>query len=222
MDCASATANEGTVYGWLLVIGSILATGFAFIHPQLSSRELAPVMRELAAGATFNGWVHGVLIALYLVIATGFAGLTRRVGFERPAATAGLVFYVAGTLAMTGAAVINGFAVGIFAGRYSEVRPDQTAALGSAINMAGSIAGVWAGIGAVATSAAILAWSTLLVRRGGSLRVIGGSGIFLGLVTIAMLVSGTLILNVHGFLLLVVSQAIWTIAVGTALVRKQI
>jgi hypothetical protein len=219
---ASEWRTEARAYGWLLVVGSILATCFAFAHPHLSSRELAPVIRELAAGATFNGWIHGSLIALYLCVATGFVGLTRRLGFERPAATAGLVFYVAGTLAMMGAAVINGFALGLFAGRYSSVTPDKVAALGSSINMAGSISAVWAGIGAVGTSAAILAWSSLLVRRSGGLRVIGGAGILLGLATIAMLVSGTLILDVHGFLLLVVSQALWTVAVGLALAHGQI
>lgn len=222
MDRTPEMANEGTAYGWLLMVGSILATGFALMHPHLSGSDLASVMRELAAGATFNGWIHGALIALYLCIATGFVGLSRRLGFERPAATAGLVFYVAGTLAMTGAAVINGFALGIFAGRYPQIGPDQTAALGSAINMAGSIAAVWAGIGAAATSAAILAWSSLLVSRAGGIRMIGGGGILLGVATIAMLVSGTLILNVHGFLLLVVSQAVWTIAVGLALARGRI
>ena len=222
MDRTRDKPNEATFYGWILLIGPILATGFAFVHPQLSSHDLASVMRELAVGATFNGWVHGALIALYLCIATGFVGLSRRLGFERPAATAGLLFYVAGTLAMMGAAVINGFALGIFAGRYPVVNPDQSAALGSAINMAGSIAVVWAGIGAAATSAAILAWSSLLVRRDGGLRVIGGGGIILGLATIGLLVSGTLTLNVHGFLLLVVSQAVWTIAVGIALLRDQI
>ena len=222
MDSTAKIADEDKAYGWLLVASSILATGFAFMHPHLTSSELAAVMRELAAGARFNGWIHGVLIALYLGIATGFVGLTRRLGFERPAATAGLVFYVAGTLAMTGAAVINGFALGIFAGRYAAVPPDHIAGIGSAINMAGSIAAVWAGIGAAATSAAILAWSSLLVGRRGGLRVIGGGGILLGLATIVMFVTGTLILNLHGFLLLVVSQAVWTIVVGLALARQQI
>src|SRR4051794_36291553 len=171
MDAAADSANqeraEARAYGWLLVIGSILATGFALAHPQLSSRQLAAVMREMAAGATFNGWIQGVLIALYLCLAAGFTGLTRRLGFQRPAATAGLIFYVAGTLAMTSAAVINGFALGLFASRYPDVAPDQAAALASSINMAGSISAVWAGIGAVGTSAAIVAWSSLLVSRAG-------------------------------------------------------
>src|SRR4051812_20441625 len=221
MDHTRDKPNEATFYGWILLIGPILATGFAFVHPQLNSHDLTSVMSELAAGATFNGWVHGALIALYLCIATGFVGLSRRLGFERPAATAGLVFYSAGTLAMMGAAVINGFALGIFAGRYPDFGPDKAAALASSINMAGSIAAVWAGIGAVATSAAILAWSWLLVTRAGGLRIIGGAGLALGLATIAMLVSGTLILNVHGFILLVVSQAAWSIAIGLALVRNE-
>src|SRR4051794_36982689 len=180
MDAIESGSTEARAYGWLLVVAPILATGFALAHPQLNSRQLAGVMRELAAGATFNGWIHGSLIALYLCIATGFVGVSRRLGFARPAAPAGLVFFSAGTLAMMGAAVINGFALGIFAGRYPELHPEQSAALGSAINMVGSIAAVWAGIGAVATSAAILAWSSLLVRRAGGLRIIGGAGLALG------------------------------------------
>ena len=128
----------------------------------------------------------------------------------------------AGVLAMMGAAVINGFALGIFGGRYAHFTPDQAAAIGSSINLAGSISGTWAGIGATATSAAITAWSCVLLGRGGGVRAIGIFGILLGTATTAMLISGTLILNVHGFLLLVVSQALWTIAIGAQLIRGRL
>lgn len=222
-DQASAPSNTGAkAYGWLLVAASVLATGFAFVHPQLTSNKLADVMREMAAGAVFNGWVHGILIALYLCLVAGFVGLARRLGPHRLTVVLGLVFYSAGVLAMISAAVVNGFALAIFASRHPEVRPQDVASLASSINIAGSMAAVWAGIGAVATSAAILAWSTNLAVRPGALRILGAFGILLGVATIAMLVSGTLVLNVHGFLLLVVSQAVWTIAVGAALIQDRL
>ena len=54
------------------------------------------------------------------------------------------------------------------------------------------------------------------------MRAIGGFGILLGIATVAILVTGTLILNVHGFLLLVVTQAIWTIVTGMQLARGRL
>lgn len=70
-------------YGWLLVVSAVLSTGFAFVHPQLTSHELAAVVREMIAGSVFNGWVHGALISLYLCLAAGFVGFARRLGLER-------------------------------------------------------------------------------------------------------------------------------------------
>ena len=209
-------------FGWILVVASVLATMFALMHPQITGNDLAGVMRQMVAGATFAAWVHGILIALYLATVAGFFGLTRYLGFDRPAAVIGLVCYAAGIFAMTGAAVINGFALEIFSGRYPTVRPGDVMALASSFNIASSIAVVWAGLGAVATSGAILAWSVCLLAQGGPARVIGVFGILLALATVAMLVTGTLILNVHGFLLLVVSQAAWTIAVAVRMIGGRV
>jgi hypothetical protein len=206
----------------MLVGGSILATGFALIHPEVTGRDLAGVLHQMAAHAVFNGWVHGILITLYLVQVAGFYGLSRQLGFGRPLVVLAMVFYAAGVLAMTSAAVINGFAFGMFAGRYAQFTPDYAAAIGSSINLAGTISATWASIGATATSAAIAAWSCAMLNRGGVDRVIGGSGIILGIVTAVMLTTGTLILNVHGFLLLVVTQAIWTIVMGFQLARGRL
>lgn len=210
---------DARAYGWVLVLASSAATLFAFAHPQLSSRQLATVMHELVDKQMVTAWVHGLLIAAYLTLIAGFYGLTRTLGLRRPENVMGLVFYGAGTIAMISAAVINGFALAVFAGRHLNVAPQDVVAISAAFNIAGSIAVVWAGIGAVALSAAILAWSSSLVRAGGTPRLAGLFGLLIAAATMVLLITGTLVLDVHGFLLLVVSQAAWTIWVGVLMIR---
>lgn len=219
----SATADRDTrTFGWMLAAAAVLSCGFAMVHPSVSGHDLNDVLAQMIAGATFNGWVHGILLTLLFVLVAGFFGLSVRLGIGRPVVALAMTSQLLGALAMTGAGVINGFALGIFAGRYGHAGPDQAAAVSAAFNMAGSIAATWAGVGAVASSAAIALWSLRLVALGGAQRVLGAFGLVLGLATAAMLISGTLILNVHGFILLVLSQSIWTVAVGVQLGRGKI
>jgi len=214
--------QESANFGWMLAGGSVLATAIAMIHPEIAGSDLTGVLRQMRVSAVLNAWVHGTLIALYLVQVAGFLGLSRQLGLGRPIVILAMVAYSAGVLAMMGAVVINGFALAMFAGRYAQFAPDQGFAIASSINLAGSISASWAGIGAIATSGALAAWSCVILGRGGVARAIGVIGIMLGIATVAMLITGTLILNVHGFLLLVVSQTAWTIAIGIQLIRGRL
>jgi len=209
-------------FGWVLVVAAILATCFAMAHPHIGSKDLSTVLRALARGAVFNGWIHGALMALSAVLVAGFLGFSRRIGLDRPEVVLGMVAYAFGTVAMACAAAINGFALGIFAGRYAALRPEQANAVAASVNEIGSISGAWAGIGAAATSAAIAAWSIRLLAFPGAPRATGLFGGLLAAATLVLLASGTLIMNVHGFLLLVVSQSLWTVAVGLQLARGRL
>ncbi|HEY5712852.1 MAG TPA: hypothetical protein VIT38_13240 [Allosphingosinicella sp.] len=223
MEATSDEIRNAKAFGWMLVVGAVLSTGFAMVHPHVSSHELDSVLAEMVAGATFNGFVHGSLLALMIVLVAGFLGLSMRLGIGWPTVTLAMASYLLGALAMAGAAVINGFALGIFAGRYDgAVRPDQVAAVSASFNMAGSIAATWAGIGAVGMSAAIALWSVRLVALGGAQRILGALGLVIGIAAAGMLISGTLVLNVHGFLLLVMAQSLWTVAVGVQMARGRI
>lgn len=202
------------ILGWTLIASAILSLGFAMVHPQLTAHELDAVLRQMIAGAAFNGWVHGVLMALYVILASGLLGFSRILGLDRPLVSLGMVAYGVGIIAMMGAAVINGFALSLFAGRYAAIKPEQANAVAASINAMGSISGTWAGVGAVASSMAILVWSIALLRLGGGWRVTGVIGMAIGAATSVMLISGTIILNVHGFMLLVFSQSIWIVAIG--------
>lgn len=208
-------------YGQLLIGAPILATIFAFFHPQITSHDFNVVMRELVQAATFNGWIHGTLIALYFVNLAGFSGWACRLGISRPTVVLGLVFYAVGAMAFTSAAVINGFALAMFAERIPNVRPDDITALAGSFNMAASIAAVWAAAGVAATSGAILAWSVCMIGHRTTERAIGLGGIVIAVGTLAVLISGSMVLDVHGFLLMTVAQAVWTIAVGATMVADQ-
>ena len=210
-----------SLYGWILIVGAILAVGFAMIHPQITAHQLTDVLKQMAAGALFNGWVHGILMALYLLLVSGFVGFSRVIGIDKPLVSLAIVADAFGAVAMMSAAVINGFALGLFAERYAAIRPGQYISVAASINVLGSLSGSWAVVGAVATSTATLLWSAELVKLHNAWRMIGLAGIVIGMATSVLLVAGLLILNVHGFLLLVMSQALWTVAVGTQMVRAE-
>lgn len=210
---SNATADSRTT-GWILIVSAILSVGFAMIHPQLTAHELTAVLRQMVAGAVFNGWVHGILMSLYVILVSGYLGFSRHLDLHKPLVSLAMVAYGFGAMAMMGAAVINGFALSLFAERYTGIRPDQMNAVAASINAMGSISGTWAGVGAVASSMAILLWSLELLRLRAGWRVTGAIGVSIGAATSIMLMTGTLILNVHGFLLLVLSQSIWTVAIG--------
>jgi hypothetical protein len=175
-------------------------------------------------GAVFNGWIHGSLMLSYLVLVSAFYLLSRRLGLGRPAVSLGMTAYAFGTFAMIAAAVINGFALALFASQYAGVGvgADRAAAVGAAFNLAGSISAIWAAVGAAGWAVATLAWSLRLVALPVGNRIIGGFGILIGVATMAMLASGLLILDLHGFLAVVASQTAWSVAVGVQLIRGRL
>ncbi len=208
-----------SLYGWILIVGAILTIGFAMIHPHITAHQVADVLKQMAAGAVFNGWVHGILMALYLVLVSGFMSFSRSIGFDKPLVSLAMIAYGVGAFAMLGAATINGFAFGMFAERYATIRPDQFNSVAASLNVLGSLSGIWAIVGAVASSLAILLWSADLMRLRSAWRLIGLAGIVIGMATSAMIIAGSMILDVHGFRLLVLFQSIWTVAVGVQMVR---
>jgi hypothetical protein len=217
-----AQDRDTRAYGWLLVFASAGAIMLSMAHPRPDGHALGETLQHLAAGAAFNGWVHGALMALELVLVAGHLGLSRRLGLDRPVVTSAMVAYAFGAMAMMGAAVINGFAAAVFAGRYAMLAPDQVEPVRAALAAIGSIARCWATIAAVASSGAILLWSIALVALRGACRAIGLAGMLLGIATAALLIAGMLVMNVHGLIMLVLTQAIWAIAVGVQMTRGAI
>ena len=73
----------------------------------------------------------------------------------------------------------------------------------------------------VASSISILLWSATIARSRALALGMGVYGLFLGPATVLAVVSGHLSLDVHGFGLVVLGQAVWFIGVGVLLCRAE-
>jgi hypothetical protein len=78
----------------------------------------------------------------------------------------------------------------------------------------GRVNQAFARILAVASSGAIALWSAAILRNRALARGVAAYGVILGSITILAVMSGVVILDVHGFGLIVFTQSIWFIIVG--------
>ena len=93
--------------GLAIVVGVIVSVAMMSHHPTGGGHAGAAGVAEAAHVAGLNRFVHGALIAASLVLAFGFQGFAAQLA--RPLARFALLLYVAGTAAMVGAALVNGF-----------------------------------------------------------------------------------------------------------------
>jgi hypothetical protein len=72
----------------------------------------------------------------------------------------------------------------------------------------------------VASSAAIVLWSAAILRSAGFSRPLGIYGCIIGPLTVIAVISGHIRLNVHGFGIVVLVQAVWFISAGVLLWKE--
>jgi hypothetical protein len=167
---------------------------------------VADPKRALAIGVL----VHGLAIASVPPLFLGGLSLYRRTADGARFALAALVCYGFSLIAITIAAAASGFVV---TGLASAPEPAPHAVLLAV----GLLNQAFAKIDVVASSAAIFLWS-LAIWRGRSLsRGLAAYGLVLAPVLAALIVSGSLRLDVHGFGLVVLLQGIWFVSAGVLL-----
>ena len=220
-DARTPTAMSAQAAGALLIAVSIFEIVAMAHHPSVRAADTAQAIAQLRAMSAVATWVHGVLIMLMLV---GFFALTEfalRRGLVRPAIRAGLVAYAAGVVAMTGAALVGGFITPGVAMLSTGVSATDLRVTAQLLDLCMLFNQALARLGAVAMSVGITAWSLDLVRSAGAQRVLGVFGMAIGLGSAGAPILGALQLDVHGMMLVLVLQAIWTTGVGVLLLRKR-
>lgn len=118
---------------------------------------------------------------------------------------------------MLGAATVSGFVAPGLAERYAQATPQEMEAAAPIFRFGFEVNQALAKIGATAQSVGIFLWSWVLLLRAGApkwVRAVGALGLAVGAFPVLGLVSGSLALDVHGMLAVVVAQAVWTIAIG--------
>lgn len=200
--------------GVALIGAAILEVLVMAHHPSVRTPDAAQAIEQLRAIATLSAGVHGALILLMLIGFYALLDFSLWRGLTRPPIRAGLIAYALGVLAMIGATLVSGFItphVAMRAPSATELDPrvtEQILVLCRVLNR------TLASAGAIAMSVGIALWSLDLLGSVRFVRALGVLGILIGLMTAAALVFGPLRLNVHGMLLTVVLQAIWTTGVG--------
>jgi len=191
-------------------------------HPSTQATDVADALAEMTRELGQSQQVHGILIALIGVLFFGFFGFASRQGLHRGPALAGLIAYGAGCAGYIGAALINGFVEPGIAAQFVNGSPEEMLFARQSIGVWYYAATLLAEFSVVAVAAGILLWSLELVRQRGFTRLIGATGIVLGLAKAFAILSGVLILSVFGMGLVVVLQAVWSCAVAAQLIRNRL
>lgn len=218
---AASPAADAKTAGAVIVAASLLALLMMAHHPSGSTRDIAAFVAESARIGALNRFVHGTLIALLGALLFGFADFSRGFGGGRPLVRAALIAYAIGVGADIGAASINGFAVGRLASRYVGTDAAALDQLRHLLHLCWSMNQTLADLGEVARALAITLWSIaiLLTRTN---RLLGATGVLVGVGIATALLSGRLALDVRGMLLAVLCGTAWNVALGVQLLRGRL
>jgi hypothetical protein len=158
--------------------------------------------------------VHAFMIVMVWAMLFGFTHFARRRGLGRPAVLAGLVAYLIGAAANIGAATVNGLVTPALAENGVRTVGPDVFALAWALNQALDAVGVFA------VGAAYLLWSFDLLRgRTTFARVTAALGIAAAAVTMGVLASGAIRMNVTGAFMVYAAQVGWAALVGVFMLR---
>jgi len=148
-----------------------------------------------------NHMVHGVSLAAQPVVFLGLLGLWRRLRSD--VATAALVFYAFGIVAILSAAVLSGF-----------VAPEVVAER-PLLFYTGQLNQGFAKVSVAAIGASLILWGVALRFA----RLPAAAGVIIGAVLVLGVLTGWLHLSASGIVIVTLLQGIWLILVAALLLR---
>lgn len=214
-----ASSRESFWAGIVLVAAPLLTVFAMAHHPTAGGESTAERLASMVRLGALASWVHGILIALVLAIFLGLLAFAARLGWSFPV-RAGAIVYGLGVVCMVGAALVSGFIVPGLAERYVDASRAAMEAAMPAFHLSHEANQALAKVGTVAMSAGIFLWSLVLVNRPGWLRALGLFGLLVGSFPVLGLLLGRLELDVHGMFLVVLGQALWQVAAGAWMLRR--
>jgi len=201
--------------GLALMGGMMVLLLVMLLHP--TGRDLlAPGKLERVALA--NAMVHGTAIAVLPVLFLGSLALTRRLDGADRLAVAALVAYGLAAVAGVIAATSSGFVATGLAREMVQAPVSDRRSWAMLLELAGHLNRAFAKVLTVASAAAIVLWSAAMLRRRFA-RILAVYGIAASAITVLGVAPGKLILDVHGYGLVVLTQALWFVGAGAFMIR---
>ncbi len=207
--------------GLVIGIASMLALLIMAHHPSMTASTIGDLMVEISDKATINRVVHGSLIALLGLLLFGFAELSLRPTLDPRLARAAWLAYALGTAGMIGAALINGFITTNLAVRYAGADAATLETVRHVLRFGWTANQTAADFGSIAWSISIMLWSAIFMRARANY-VLGIAGIAIGMIGVATLLTGTLQLDVHGAMLVLLATVLWNLGVALQLLRGKL
>jgi hypothetical protein len=208
--------RNDTLYGSALILSVLGLIMTAALHPTgqqvVDSAESAERFGLLAAG------VHALALTSVGVTSFGLVGLARRLGLERPDVAAAAVAWAMAIMAVICAASFSGFVGPAVAKAIFAAEQADRHVLKQFFDYNGMLNQAFAKFHVVASSVAIVLWSIAMLRTGFG-RALGVVGCVVPAVTVGALVSGRLVMDVHGLAIVEWSQGLWLVWSGVLMVR---
>jgi hypothetical protein len=198
--------------GTALIAGAIMGLVTMALHPTGGD-----VMRDVRGQGALALAAHALALTAVPVAAYGALALTRRLSPAGGLAELALAFYAASAVATLMAATASGLLAPGLIARLVTLDGDARVVAGEVLHYNASLNQAFARVLVAASSLAIGLWSAEILRTGRMRRGAGIFGCVVAALTLALLLSGHLRLDVHGFGAVVLAQAAWLIAVGAEL-----
>ena len=210
--------KDNRLGGIALILGAVSGMITMSLHPVAGAHPMSPAQFEKIAMLMIG--VHVLAIAGVPFSFLGALALARRLNSPGRMALVGLVIYSLGLVAVMIAPAMSGL-VGTEVIRHMISRGAGSEQWRTLMEYNFLINQAFAKIFVVASCSAVALWSLAIVKSRALPIAIGIYGLLLGPVIVIAMISGGLSLDVHGFGLVIFSQAIWFIAVGVLLLRSK-
>lgn len=203
--------NDNRLGGLALILGAVSGILTLTFHPAGGEHRVTPAQFETLIAVVIG--VHALAITGLPVSFAGALALTHRIDSHLRLALFGLIIYGLGLIAVMIAATMSGL-----------VTPDilrQSVSHTAAADQSHSLMAYthtinqgFARIGTIAFSAAIFLWSIVIVKERAMPVGLGIYGLVSAIAIVIGVVSGRLDLELHGFRIVTLIQAIWFFTAG--------
>ena len=210
--------NYRLPYAYALIVGTMGYLLTMALHPVGIDNASAEV---LARQNQISIAVHSLGLLSVPLVVFGFVGLSARVGWTRASTQFAFIVYAISAVALGLAAVASGLVAPALIQQTIGAGSESLAQLKTMLEYNWQFNQACAKVFVVGASLAIIAWSYAIASMGRFERVVAWFGWLVGVASLAALFSGHVRLDVHGFGLIVLLQAVWNICVGISLQRSK-
>lgn len=215
-EASKASDSYTRKFGIALCCAELLGVFGALHHPTYPVRPAGALqsLQALGENHSFLNGIHAFLLMMLAIIWISLIWLSRRIGLDRPASVIAIALMTLGVLAMALAGIINGFTTPQFALAYSSLPDANGDAAVAIMKFSWAFNQALADASTIAMNMALIFYAFAFFAKGGLVRIVGIFGALCASVTIMLIATGALILDVHGFFISTALFALWGGATG--------